>query len=242
MLPDTELLNILTLSVSPYTEERYADNFRLNAFFIGDNVREAVWRGRADYTPMFLSELPALFRSGRIHLDTALVQVTPPDRYGFMSLGISVDIGMAAVENAHYVVAQVNPRMPRTMGDTYIPASWVDAMVSFDEPILELPHAPPDEACAAIGRNIARLIEDGSTLQVGIGAIPDSVLGALAGHRNMGVHTEMFSDGMMELIEHEVQLLDQRGADGGRLPPDDDVRRAAGEDRSAMTGGMRPHR
>lgn len=137
--PDTELLNILTLSISPYSEDRYSETFRLNAFFIGDNVREAVWKGRADYTPMFLSELPGLFRSGKIHIDTALVQVTPPDRHGFCSLGISVDVSKAAIESADRVIAQVNPIMPRTPGDTFVPVSRIDSMVFREEPLLEYP-------------------------------------------------------------------------------------------------------
>jgi acyl-CoA hydrolase/GNAT superfamily N-acetyltransferase len=215
--PDTELINILTMSVSPYTEEKYSDSFRLNAFFIGDNVRQAVWKGRADYTPMFLSELPLLFRSGQIHIDAALVQVTPPDRYGYSSMGISVDIGMAAIEAADYVVAQVNPMMPRTHGDTFVPMSWLDAIVDHEEPLIVLPAAPDDEVSRAIGRHIAHLIEDGSTLQVGIGAIPDAVLGELTHHRDMGVHTEMLSDGVMDLIKAGVITNEKKTIHKGKV-------------------------
>jgi acyl-CoA hydrolase/GNAT superfamily N-acetyltransferase len=215
--PDTELVNILTMSVSPYTEERYADSFRLNAFFIGDNVREAVWKGRADYTPMFLSELPQLLRSGRVHVDAALVQVTPPDRYGYCSLGISVDIGMAAIEAADYVVAQVNPMMPRTLGDTFVPVSWLDAMVYHEEPLIELPAAAADQDCTAIGRHIAGIIEDGSTIQAGIGAVPDAVLRELRGHKHLGVHTEMFSDGVMELIKEGVITNEKKTIHKGKV-------------------------
>ncbi len=202
--PDTELLNLLTMSVSPYAEEQYADSFRLNAFFIGDNVREAVWKGRADYSPIFLSELPALFKSGQVHLDAALVQVTPPDRHGYCSLGISVDVSKAAIESAEYVIAQVNPHMPRTQGDTFVRIDKLDALVFHSEPLLEPEPSMRDEVSKAIGRNISRLIEDGSTIQVGIGAIPDAVLAELSGHRDLGVHTEMLSDGVMELIEKGV--------------------------------------
>jgi acyl-CoA hydrolase/GNAT superfamily N-acetyltransferase len=215
--PDTELLNILTLSISPYTEDKYSESFRLNAFFIGDNVREAVWKGRADYTPMFLSELPNLFRSGRIHLDAALVQVTPPDRFGYCSLGISVDISMAAIEAADYVVAQINPRMPRTLGDTFVPVTSLDAMVDYEEPLLELPDAEDTEATRAIGQHIAKLIENGSTLQVGIGAIPDAVLRELRNHRNLGIHTEMFSDGVMDLIKAGVITNDKKTIHKGKV-------------------------
>ncbi|MFH1434627.1 MAG: GNAT family N-acetyltransferase, partial [Pseudomonadota bacterium] len=193
------------------------ETFRLNAFFIGDNVREAVWKGRADYTPMFLSELPGLFRSGRIHIDAALVQVTPPDRYGYCSLGISVDISKAAVESADRVIAQVNPLMPRTQGDSFVPVSRIDSMVFNEEPLLEYPMEEAGEECAATGRHIARLIEDGSTLQVGIGSVPDAVLRELAGHRDLGIHTEMFSDGVMALIKKGVITNEKKTLHKGKV-------------------------
>lgn len=166
---------------------------------------------------MFLSELPGLFRSGKIHLDAALVQVTPPDRYGYCSLGISVDISKAAIESADLVIAQVNPLMPKTLGDTFIPVSRIDAMVPREEPLLEYPVASAEEECAEIGKHIARLINDGATLQIGIGAVPDAVLRELDGHRDLGIHTEMFSDGVMALIKKGVITNEKKTLHHGKV-------------------------
>jgi 4-hydroxybutyrate CoA-transferase len=167
-------------------------------------VREAVNECRADYTPVFLSEVPDLFRSGRIPLDAALIQVSPPDTHGYCSLGISVDVVMAAVENARYVIAEVNPNMPRTHGETFLHVSRIDAFVPSDCPLLELPRPRQNEVAQRIGRHIAGLIDDGSTLQMGIGAIPDAVLACLGDKRDLGIHTEMFSDGIIPLVETGV--------------------------------------
>lgn len=201
---DCQVVHIMTLGVAPYVADRFREKFRLNAFFIGSNVREAVAACRADYTPIFLSEIPRLFRTGKVDLDVALIQVSPPDQHGFFSLGISVDVVKAAVESARKVIAEVNSQMPWTMGDSLVPASDIDIMVPVDLPILEnVPH-PPDETASRIGKHIASLIPDGATLQVGIGTIPDAVLHFLYDRKDLGIHTEMFSEGLIPLIEAGV--------------------------------------
>lgn len=199
-MADSEILHMLTLGSAPYTEERLQRVFRHNAFFIGDNTRAAVAQGRADYTPVFLSELPGMFRSGRIRLDAALIQVSPPDRHGFVSLGVSVDVTRAAVEAARVVIAEVNPQMPRTLGDTFISVEDIDALVEHDAPVIEFESKVPGHVALAIGRNIAKLIEDGATIQIGIGSIPSASAYALASKRELGVHTEVFSDWLPELV------------------------------------------
>lgn len=203
-LRDVEVLHLLTAGAAPYADTALQESFRHNAFFIGPNVRAAVRAGIADYTPCFLHEIPALIRSGRVPLDVALIQVAPPGPDGTLSLGISVDIVRAAVETAPLVIAQVNPRMPRTCGQTRLPVSAVDVFVEGDAPLLELKPRPPGPEAAAIARHCAALIEDGSTLQMGIGAIPDAVLAALGTKNDLGVHTEMFSDGLLPLVESGV--------------------------------------
>lgn len=203
-LADNQIIHIRTLGVCPYTESKFSDKFRYSTFFIGDNVRGAVNEGRADYTPVFLSELPGLFRSGKAPIDVALIQVTPPDVFGYCSFGVSVDIVKSATEAAGLVVAEVNPRMPRTLGDSFIHVDNIDMLVEHDAPILEMECPPPDEVSKRIGRHIADLVEDGSTLQMGIGTIPDSVLLELHGRKDLGVHTEMLSDGIIQLIEKGV--------------------------------------
>jgi acyl-CoA hydrolase/GNAT superfamily N-acetyltransferase len=196
---DVEILHLLTLGEAPYADARFAGHLRHNALFIGPNVRAAVGGGLADYTPCYLSEIPSMIREGRMPVDVALIQVAPPED-GTCSLGISVDILKAAVESASYVVAQVNPRMPRTAGDSRISVGDIDAFVLFEAPLLELPRARPGLAAEQIGRNVANLVADGSTIQLGIGSIPDAVLAALAGKRNLGVHSEMVSDGVLALV------------------------------------------
>lgn len=203
-LSDTEIIHILTLGVATYTQPRFGSRFRHNAFFIGPNVRQAVSEGRADYTPVFLSEIPNLFRTGRTVIDVALISVSPPDRHGYCSFGVSTDIVKAATESAHFVIAEVNSRMPRALGDCFIHVHDLDLLVPSDNPILELPPAQPDELAQRIGRHIANLIEDGATLQLGIGTIPDAVLYYLDEFRDLGIHTEMFSDGLIPLVEKGV--------------------------------------
>lgn len=203
-LRDVEVLHLLTAGAAPYAAPELASSFRHNAFFIGPNVRAAVRSGAADYTPCFLHEIPRLIRSGRIPVDAALVQVAPPDARGRFSLGIAVDVVRAAVESARLVVAQVNPRMPRTRGETFLPRSAFDFLVDGDAPLLELPARETVPGSSEIGRHCAALIEDGATLQMGIGAIPDGVLAALRDKNDLGVHTEMFSDGILELLARGV--------------------------------------
>ncbi|MEK7389227.1 MAG: GNAT family N-acetyltransferase [Elusimicrobiota bacterium] len=203
-LHDVEIFHLLTAGTAPYAEPALQGSFRHNAFFIGSNVRTAVRSGAADYTPCFLHEIPRLIRSGRVHIDVALVQVSPPDSKGLFSLGISVDIVRAAVETAPMVVAQVNPRMPRTRGQSRLPASAFDLFVQGTTPLLELSPRGTTPEAEAIGRHCAAIVDDGSTLQMGIGAIPDAVLSQLGGKNDLGVHTEMFSDGLLPLIKSGV--------------------------------------
>lgn len=203
-LHDVEILHLMTMGTAPYADAAFQGSFRHNAFFIGPNVRAAVGAGAADYTPVFLHEIPGLIRSGRIPIDVALVQVSPPDSAGRLSLGISVDIVRAAVESANLVVAQVNPRMPRTRGASLLPRGAFDLFVEGDAPLLELPAREGGEEAAAIGRYSAGLVEDGSTLQMGIGSIPDAVLASLADKNDLGVHSEMFSDGLLPLVASGV--------------------------------------
>ncbi len=203
-LADTELLHVLTLGVAAYSQPRYADRFRANAFFIGNSVRDAVSECRADYTPIFLSQVPALFRSGRIPIDVALICVSPPDVHGYCSYGVSVDITKAATESARIVIAQVNEAMPRTLGDSFIHVSEIDHLVDHTEPLLEWPHEEADDVTRKIAQQVARLVRDGATLQLGIGRIPDAVLWALKDKNDLGIHTEMFSDGVRDLVERGV--------------------------------------
>ncbi len=201
---DNQVFNIFTLGQAQYVCEDLKDNLRSMNFFIGENVRKSVQEGIADYIPIFLSEIPGLIRSPCFDLDTALISVTPPDKHGMCSLGVSVDIVRAAVDSAKRIIAVINPQMPRTFGQTFIPYSRLDMVVHADYPIPELEPTPLDDINSRIGENIAQLIEDGSVLQMGIGAIPDAVLKNIGHKRNLGVHTEMFSDGLIPLIESGV--------------------------------------
>jgi acyl-CoA hydrolase/GNAT superfamily N-acetyltransferase len=203
-LAQNEIVHLLTLGPAPYVREGLEQRFRHTALFIGKNVREAVHAGRADFMPVFLSEIPALIRSRRLRIDVALVQITPPDRFGFASLGASVDVVRAAVDCADLVIAQVNAYLPHTLGDAFVDVSRIRYLVPHDAPLPELPREPPDAEACAIARHVASLIPDGATLQMGIGGIPDAVLAQLSGHNDLGVHTEMFSDGAMELAERGV--------------------------------------
>ena len=203
-LNDVEIVHMLTVGSAPHAKKRYDRNFRHNSLFVGPGVRSAVFEGIADYTPIFLSEIPGLFRSGRMPIDAALIQVTPPDNFGFCSLGVSVEAVRAAADAAELVIAQVNPRMPRTLGDSFIHVEELDVIVEHDEPILEIMPPEPDDVALTIARHATRLVENGSTIQVGIGRIPDAVLYGLADKKDLGVHTEMFSDGLIDLIEAGV--------------------------------------
>jgi 4-hydroxybutyrate CoA-transferase len=216
-LRDVELVHLHTEGEAPCAAPGLAPNFHVNALFLGANIRDAVARGDADYVPAFLSEMPALFRQRVLPLDVALVHVSPPDRHGYCSLGTSVDIARAAVDSAPIVIAQVNPRMPRTHGDGLVHRSRFAAAVEVDVPLPEHGHGPAGEEERAIGRHVAALVEDGATLQMGIGGIPDAVLAALENHRDLGVHTEMFSDGVLRLVERGVITGRQKKVHPGKL-------------------------
>lgn len=203
-LADNEIVHLLTLGPAPYVREDLRLRFRHTAFFIGPNVRDAVVEGRADYLPVFLSEIPELIRSRRIRIDVALIQVSPPDRHGYVSLGVSVDVVRAAVDTAALILAEVNEQMPRTLGDSFLHLSRIDHLIAVDVPLIERRGEPSDAVAEEIGRQVARLVPDGATLQTGIGQIPDAVLAALAGRHDLGVHTEMLSDGVMALVEAGV--------------------------------------
>ncbi len=201
---DIEIVHLLTLGVAEYAQERMASRYRANSFFISANVRQAVWEGRADYTPIFLSEIPALFRAGRMALDVAIVQVSPPDEHGFCSFGVSVDITKPAAEAARLVIAEVNPRMPRTLGNSFIHVNELDVLVENDAPVYEFITPGESEIARRIAKNVADLVEDGSTIQVGYGGIPNALLSYLKGKKDLGVHTEVFSDSLIDLIEAGV--------------------------------------
>ena len=203
-LRNVEIVHLHTEGPAPYAAADMAESFHVNAFFVGGNVRHALQEGHADYVPVFLSEVPALFRQNILPLDVAMLNVSPPDKHGFCTLGVSIDVARAAFETAKCVIAQVNPQMPRTQGDALIHVNDIDSMVEVDEPLHEVPIPELTEADRAIGRHIADIIEDGATLQMGIGAIPNAVLAALGSHKDLGVHTEMFSDGVIPLVEKGV--------------------------------------
>ncbi len=203
-LHDVQLLHFVTMDEPEYTDRRFDRRFRHNAFFIGASTRQAVADARADYTPVFMHQIPALFQSGQVELDVALIQVSPPDQHGYVSLGIGVDVARAAAECAHTVIAQVNRHMPRTMGNTHLRVSDIDVFVGLDEELMEFPYPPPDEVGQKIAAHVADLIEDGDCLHIGYGHIPYAVLALLDGKKNLGLHTEVVSDDMMELIDSGV--------------------------------------
>ena len=203
-LSGNEIVHLMTLGPAPYVRPGLGHRFRHTAFFIGPNVREAVQEGRADFIPVFLSEIPELIRSRRLRIDVALIQVSPPDAHGYVSLGVAVDVVRAAVEAADLVLAEVNPHMPRTLGDSFVRVDRIAKLVPVDTPLLERLPLEPGEVEREIGRHVAGLIADGATIQTGIGGIPNAVLGALGGHHDLGVHTEMLSDGIMTLADAGV--------------------------------------
>jgi acyl-CoA hydrolase/GNAT superfamily N-acetyltransferase len=213
---DAEVLNIVTLGVTPYNDAEFMSNFRLNSFFIGENNRSAVNEGAADYTPIFLSAVPDLIISGRIPIDVALIQTTPPDALGNMNLGISVDITRTAVDNSALVVAQANPRMPEIQGSGQITVEDVDFIVNHDEPLLEYLPQIPGDISRKIGSYVARLVEDASTIQVGYGSLTNAILSSLIGKKHLGVHTELFSDGIADLMIRGVIDNSRKSIDIGR--------------------------
>ena len=203
-LVGNQIVHILTLGPAPYVDPALDSRFRHVAFFIGANVRDAVNEGRADYVPVFLSEIPGLIRSRRVEVDVALIQVSPPDAHGHVSLGVSVDVVRAAVDTARLVFAEINEQMPRTLGDSFLHMDQIAGFVPVDVPLPELPTHAPDAIAMEIGTRVASLVPDGATLQVGIGQIPDAVLAALGKHRDLGIHTEMLSDGVVALAQAGV--------------------------------------
>lgn len=201
---DVEIVHMMTMGVAPYVAKEMAGHFRHNAVFIGSNVREAINDGRADYTPIYLSEIEGLFESGAMPIDVALVEVSPPDSHGFCSFGVGVDTTLTAAKCARYVVAQVNNYMPRTYGDSFIHVSDIDAVVESSRPLCELKKPVVTDMHVAIARNVAGLIEDGAVLQTGIGGIPDAVLPFLLDRKDLGIHSELVSEGVIQLIEAGV--------------------------------------
>ena len=204
MLADLEILHILSIGKTRYTDARFFEKCRLKSFFVAAASREAVAEGRADYTPINLADVPELFTSGAMPIDVALIQVSPPDKHGFCSLGVAVDIVRAATNSAAHVIAQVNPRMPRTLGDSFVHVRSISAFVEFEEPILELQPSPPNAIADEIGKNVARIVEDGSTIRVGVGSVPTAVLHAMEDKKHLGVHADMFTDAYLHLVKKGV--------------------------------------
>jgi acyl-CoA hydrolase/GNAT superfamily N-acetyltransferase len=213
---DAEVLNVVSLGVAPYTDPKFKRNFRHNAFYIHTATRDAVNEGRADYTPLSLSEVSRLLLDGSLPIDVALIQTSPPDEHGHVSLGISVDIVKAAVEQARTVIAQVNREMPRVLGDTFIPIERIDFIVPHDEPLLEFSSDVSDEIAERIGRHVARIVKDGDTIQVGYGNIPNAILAHLREHRHLGLHTELLTDGIVDLMRCGAMDNTQKTLDRGK--------------------------
>jgi acyl-CoA hydrolase len=214
---NVEIVHLLTVGRADYIAPQMEGHFRHNAMFIGGNVRQAVNEGRADYTPVFLSQIEALFESGQMPIDVALIQVSPPDAHGFCSFGVGVDTTLTAARQAKFVVAQVNDQMPRTYGDSFIHVSDIDSIVEASRPLCELKPIEITDMHRAIGKNVASLIEDGATLQLGIGGIPDAVLLELSGHKDLGIHTEMLSDSVIPLIESGVVNGSRKSIHRGKI-------------------------
>jgi len=216
-LADNEILHVHTLGVAPSAKPFYSDRFRLNAFFVGINTREAVAEGRADYTAVFLSDLPRLIAKGMVPIDVALIQVTPPDEHGFCSLGVSVEITKTAAEKARLVIAQVNREMPRVLGDSFVHVKDIDVIVEHDEPILESPRSEQDIVSERIAKHVCELVDDEATLQVGIGSVPDSVLDALTDRKDLGIHTELLTEGVVDLVEEGVVTCAKKTVNRGKI-------------------------
>jgi acyl-CoA hydrolase len=203
-LRDVEVLHMATMGVADYSLPQYDGHFRTSALFIGGNVRKAVQEGRGDYTPIFLSEIEGLFTSGATPIDVCLLQCTPPDHYGYMSLGVSVDVSLTAAQHARHVIVEINDRMPRTHGDTFLHVSRVDSFVETSHPLAEYRKHEISDVHREIARHVAPMIPDGATIQTGIGGIPEAVLGLLHDHKDLGIHSEMVPDSVVELIRKGV--------------------------------------
>lgn len=217
-LDDVSVTHLLTFGAADHVEPAYSGSFRHRALFTGGNVRKAVNEGRADYVPIHLSEIARLIETGRLPVDVALIQVSPPDEHGFCSYGVGVDCTKAAAERAKHVVALVNKQMPRSLGDSFIHASRLTHVVETDSPLVEVPsHGEISEVSRRIGEHVASLIEDGSTLQMGIGEIPDAVLHCVRDKRDLGVHTEMFADGIVAAFEAGVITNEAKTLHRGKI-------------------------
>ncbi len=216
-LQDVHIHHLHTEGPAPYTDPKYDGIFFHQAFFVGANVRAGVQSGYADYIPVSLSETQQLYRCGAVPCDVAMIQVCPPDNNGFVSLGTSVDATLAAIEQAKTVIAVVNRNVPRSFGQALIPMSLIDLFVEDDTPLVPAHFREPDEVQKVIGRNCAELIEDGACLQMGIGSLPNAVLAQLHGHRDLGIHTEMFADGVLELVKEGVITGRRKGTDREKL-------------------------
>jgi len=217
--PDIEILHFINLSKLEYYKRAGSktDQFRHNAFFIGSSLRESVKLGRADYTPMMLSDIPRFFQRGQMHVETALIQVTPPDKYGYCSYGINVDIAKPITEAANHVIAEINPKMPHTLGDSFIHIDNIDGFVPTNHDIIEFKYDKPNYVIKKIAKNVASLIEDESTIQAGVGIVPNAVVARLKDKKDLGIHTEMFSDGMVDLIEEGVVNCDKKTINKGKV-------------------------
>ena len=216
-LRDVHIHHLHTEGPAPYAAPEMEAIFQLDSFFVGGNVRKVTQEGYADYIPVFLSETQKLYRSGALPCNVAMIQVSPVDKHGYVSLGTSVDATLAAVECAETVIAVINKYVPRSFGDALIPSSMIDIFVEDDTPLIEGHFTQPDEIETAIGKQCAALIEDGATLQMGIGAIPNAVLAQLGGHKNLGIHTEMFADGVLPLVEKGVVNGANKAIDRGKI-------------------------
>ena len=203
-LEGVETVSLHLEGPAPHVDPQLAGHIRHNALFIGANVRDAVQEGRADFTPVFLSDIARLFEDGTLPLDVALIQVSSPDEHGYCSFGVSVDVARPAAGLAKYVVAEVNRQMPRTLGESTIHVSEIDAAIETDRWIYQSPRKAPNDVQRQIGAHVATLVDDGATLQLGIGGVADAVLSSLTEHRDLGIHTEMFSDGVLDLVEAGV--------------------------------------
>jgi acyl-CoA hydrolase len=217
-LKGVELLGISTYGDKLFDHPRFGESFHINSLFVSANVREIVNSSNGDYIPVFLSEIPLLFRRGLLKIDVALLHVSPPDKHGYCSLGVSVDVALAAMQCAQHVIAQVNPNMPRTLGDGLVHVSQINAFVACDDPLPEVSYSHKiTETSLQIGRHCAELIEDNSCLQMGIGNIPDAVLSCLTGHKGLGIHTEMFSDGVLNLVEKGIVTNEHKKKHRGKI-------------------------
>lgn len=214
---EAEIFHVWTLGVAPYTEERFNYNFRHNSFFVSNNTRDSVNSGIADYTPIFLSRVPDLMRNKLIHLDVALIQTSLPDKNGYVSLGVSVDICKAAIENSRTIIIQINPAMPRVHGDTFINLKDVDYAIVREEPLLEYKPSVSGEIAQMIGKYVSTIVSDGDTIQVGYGSVPNAIVQNLSDKKHLGVHTELLTDSMVDLIEKGVIDNSLKSIDRGKV-------------------------